>query len=314
MYDVIVLKVMAICRQSGALRVGRISGNSLSLGLLAGLAVCIPGPDCHAEPILRTWTDLQGRELEAYYLSHDADAVTVRRKADGTEFSIPRAHLSADDNQFIAGRRQSQAEMTYLPLINPATLYEERAIADLKEVFAIAGIHESLSFEGESIIIFRDVVFLEPLIDAARKLGVTFSSKSEVLYPGFNPRSFFIYSYSIAADSFLRPYHNLLIITDIEDKVVAIQLNGGSQPSGPGTWSHKYVNFSLTERKQKFAASATIGWSGKVSQNSGVAVLRSSLVSRDGRQISTHALFLPIPLAVLVAGNVRVISNAASSQ
>ncbi|MET0263026.1 MAG: hypothetical protein ABW223_09025, partial [Rariglobus sp.] len=51
----------------------------------------------------RTWTDIQGRALEADYVSSTPEAVTVRR-TDGRNFTLPLATLSAADREFVAAQ------------------------------------------------------------------------------------------------------------------------------------------------------------------------------------------------------------------
>ncbi|RME67926.1 MAG: hypothetical protein D6781_12135 [Verrucomicrobia bacterium] len=50
---------------------------------------------------IRTWTAADGRTLEAEYLGHDAQTVTLRRAADSRTFTVPRADLSAADNAWL---------------------------------------------------------------------------------------------------------------------------------------------------------------------------------------------------------------------
>jgi len=65
---------------------------------------------CAADPAgARTWTDREGRQLEAELLAVEGDAVRVRRIADGREFSIPIERLSETDQQFIEAQRDEPA-------------------------------------------------------------------------------------------------------------------------------------------------------------------------------------------------------------
>lgn len=50
----------------------------------------------------RTWTDTQGRTLEAKLIEQSVNSVTVRRAADQREFSIPIDQLSAADRAYLA--------------------------------------------------------------------------------------------------------------------------------------------------------------------------------------------------------------------
>lgn len=56
----------------------------------------------HAET--RIWTDRNGREIEAQYLRHDDETVTIRRIADDREFEFPIRVLSRKDQEWLAGR------------------------------------------------------------------------------------------------------------------------------------------------------------------------------------------------------------------
>jgi hypothetical protein len=57
----------------------------------------------------RTWTDTQGRTLEADYVSATATDVTLRRNADARTFILPLATLSAPDREFIATQLAASA-------------------------------------------------------------------------------------------------------------------------------------------------------------------------------------------------------------
>ena len=50
----------------------------------------------------RTWTDTQGRSLEADYVSSTATEVTVRRTLDQRTFTLPLATLSTADREWVA--------------------------------------------------------------------------------------------------------------------------------------------------------------------------------------------------------------------
>jgi len=58
----------------------------------------------HLTAETRTWTDRNGQEIEAEYLSHDDDKVTIRRVADNQEFEFPIRILSREDQEWLASR------------------------------------------------------------------------------------------------------------------------------------------------------------------------------------------------------------------
>lgn len=52
----------------------------------------------------RTWTDLEGRTIEATYISANSTKVTIRRESDGRKFSLLISKLSKEDQQYIEKR------------------------------------------------------------------------------------------------------------------------------------------------------------------------------------------------------------------
>ncbi|CAM3123064.1 C39 family peptidase [Rariglobus hedericola] len=57
---------------------------------------------CAASLDARTWTDNQGRSLEADYVSATPAEITLRRGSDGRTFTLPLASLSSADRTFVA--------------------------------------------------------------------------------------------------------------------------------------------------------------------------------------------------------------------
>ncbi len=97
-----------------------------SLLILAALpalfaAVIAPGGE------LRTWTDGDGRTVEAAYVSREADTVTIRR-SDGRIFTFPLERLSPRDRDYVRNR-----ESAGFPVINvhrpPAEDFVDRVLA-----------------------------------------------------------------------------------------------------------------------------------------------------------------------------------------
>jgi hypothetical protein len=109
---------------------------SLALALLLASAL----PSLHA----RTWTDTQGRALEADFVSATATEVTVRRAADARTFTLPLTTLSAADRDFIsaqlAAAAPAAADFTALntaldlPLLADDTLWDDEPAAVAKRL------------------------------------------------------------------------------------------------------------------------------------------------------------------------------------
>jgi len=85
----------------------------------------------------RTWTDTQGRTLEADYVSANAAEVTLRRSADARTFVLPLTTLSATDREFISTQLASPAASDFntlntsldLPLLADDTLWDDEPAA-----------------------------------------------------------------------------------------------------------------------------------------------------------------------------------------
>lgn len=68
----------------------------------------------------RTWTDTQGRTLEADYVSATAADVTLRRSADARPFTLPLATLSAADRDFVSAQLSASAAASDFNVLNTA--------------------------------------------------------------------------------------------------------------------------------------------------------------------------------------------------
>ncbi len=67
----------------------------------------------------RTWTDVQGRTIEARLINADATAGTIEiERADGAHFTLPVSRLSAQDQVFV---REWAARQTPAPAASAAT-------------------------------------------------------------------------------------------------------------------------------------------------------------------------------------------------
>ncbi len=65
----------------------------------------------------REWKALDGRTLEAEFVSATADSVTIKRTSDNREFTIALDKLSEADREWVAGQRDKPAEPT--PITGP---------------------------------------------------------------------------------------------------------------------------------------------------------------------------------------------------
>lgn len=80
----------------------------------------------------RTWTDTQGRTIEADYLASTATEVTLRR-SDGRTFTIPLSTLSTDDREFVAQQSapppardfQELNKLLGIPLLADESLWDD---------------------------------------------------------------------------------------------------------------------------------------------------------------------------------------------
>lgn len=74
----------------------------LCLGLLVATTHPLPASDA------RTWTDVNGRTLEAVLLSGTTDSIRIRHTSDNQEFTIPIAQFSEADRAEVTFRGQAQ--------------------------------------------------------------------------------------------------------------------------------------------------------------------------------------------------------------
>ena len=65
--------------------------------------ICFGATECQG----RTWTDLNGRTVDAEFVSSEDGKVTVRRTSDGKVFTIPLAKLSVADREFVDSKMGS---------------------------------------------------------------------------------------------------------------------------------------------------------------------------------------------------------------
>ena len=65
------------------------------------------GSVCHAE--LRTWTAVNGKEVEAEFVSNEKGVVKLKLKS-GKVFEVPANKLSKEDNEFITKMPSADSE------------------------------------------------------------------------------------------------------------------------------------------------------------------------------------------------------------
>ena len=82
----------------------------------------ILGSVCHAE--LRTWTAVNGKEVEAEFVSNEKGIVKLKLKS-GKVFEVPANKLSKEDNEFISSLAKPEG-------VNRDELEEREGIAYLK--------------------------------------------------------------------------------------------------------------------------------------------------------------------------------------
>ena len=73
--------------------------NPLPLFLIIVSLPLLLGSVCHAE--LRTWTAVNGKEVEAEFVSNEKGIVKLKLKS-GKVFEVPANKLSKEDNEFIS--------------------------------------------------------------------------------------------------------------------------------------------------------------------------------------------------------------------
>ncbi len=70
----------------------------------------------------RTWTDVQGRTIEARLINADATAGTIKiERADGAHFTLPVSRLSAQDQVFVREWTARQAPAPAAPAASAAS-------------------------------------------------------------------------------------------------------------------------------------------------------------------------------------------------
>ena len=73
--------------------------NPVPLFLIIVSLPLLLGSVCHAE--LRTWTAVNGKEVEAEFVSNEKGIVKLKLKS-GKVFEVPANKLSKEDNEFIS--------------------------------------------------------------------------------------------------------------------------------------------------------------------------------------------------------------------
>ena len=74
---------------------------------------------CHAE--LRTWTAVNGKKVEAEFVSNDKGIVKIKLKT-GKVFEVPANKLSKEDNEFISSLAKLEGVNVARVLIGKRTI------------------------------------------------------------------------------------------------------------------------------------------------------------------------------------------------
>ena len=80
----------------------------------SSLLILLPAAALLAQQPERPWKDMQGRVIQAAYVSSTADSVTIRM-ADGKQHTLPLARLSPDDQTFVKSQSTTPAAAPKAP-------------------------------------------------------------------------------------------------------------------------------------------------------------------------------------------------------
>ena len=102
----------------------------------------ILGSVCHAE--LRTWTAVNGKEVEAEFVSNEKGIVKLKLKT-GKVFEVPLSKLSKEDNEFISSLAKPDG-VTKKELEEPSDTPKSLSDADVEGFLKEAVGEESLQY------------------------------------------------------------------------------------------------------------------------------------------------------------------------
>ena len=85
---------------------------------------------CHAE--LRTWTAVNGKEVEAEFVSNEKGIVKLKLKS-GKIFEVPADKLSKEDNEFIGSLAKPEDLNLKIQEVNLTELEEREGAVYLKD-------------------------------------------------------------------------------------------------------------------------------------------------------------------------------------
>lgn len=204
-----------------------------------------------------------------------------------------------------AGRSGGSAlSLTISPIWNKMPLGNRVIWEDLREVLKDhAQPSVDLRADGE-LKIFRGVTYLMPAAEAAKVLGVSLGSRIALNAPGFPDRSFSFYS--IKGD-FGNGFEELVLITDMADRVAAVQL-GRDRPDiislEPKAYSPRWRTYNFVHGRVKSRRYMQVGH--RVTVSGGIVQIFSEqadldpLVAGRGRCEGRAALLLPQSVANLI--------------
>lgn len=95
----------------------------------------------------RTWTSTDGKKLQADFVSADETSVTIKRKKDGREFTLPLSKLSAKDQAFVKKKRE---EASNAPAPREAPESDHGKYKDLFKNKWVKGEHDGLKFQMQA--------------------------------------------------------------------------------------------------------------------------------------------------------------------
>ncbi len=279
-----------------------------------------------SEETTRVWTNYARQGVLARLVSCDKKNLTIERISDKALFSIPTDWLIEDDRLFLKRYMEKSADnedsgvpkLNIRPFKNPASFSSKRFIEDVEVVLRAGGINGTESIPTEPFPIFKDVMFLEPVQSAVKKLGIRSTAFGHsVSTIGWNPASFYYYSYPLHWDSPLRPYSEIFFVTDLSNRVVAIQLNGTSKTARHHGLSALNM-IRMIGFKSRFAAKTHACWSSSPITGQYVALLESSFWGNidpkpciegttGGKPLYGHQLYLPRCIGAIVLKNIEAI-------
>ena len=187
-------------------------------------------------------------------------------------------------------------------------------IADLREILGgLADPSDSVTVP-ERVSLFQDVVFLDSIETAKKKMGLSTLAKADCILPGFPARSFYTFRGSVDIEG----YESITFMTDMAMQVVAVQLSSSKERAprrGVSPSARRYLLHDMLNYSMRATSSAKVGWR-VVSRSGDVVILESDFLAQS-RTVKlgtpyittvlkhTTRLYLPKPLIGLVLWNLQ---------